>query len=82
MKFKDAYIKMLEGYKIARPGFKGFWYIDSVTGKTIIHLANNTEITEGDLSLTIQSTLAEDWEVVKPVKVDTLDKKVHKLLKG
>ena len=64
MKFKDAYIKMLEGDKIQRPGFKGYWFIDSVSGKLIIKLANGNEIKEGDLSLTVQNTLAEDWFVM------------------
>lgn len=64
MTFKEAYIKMLEGKKIKRPHFKGYWYIDGVCGKLTIHLESGEEIIEGNLSLTVQNTLAEDWEVI------------------
>lgn len=64
MKFQNAYVEMLKGNKIARPCFKGYWYIDGKDGDVVIHLANGTEIKEGNLSLTIQNTLAEDWDIV------------------
>lgn len=65
MKFKEAYLKMLEGKKIKRPCFQGYWYIDGVSGNLTIHLANDTEITKGNLSLTVKNCMAEDWEVVE-----------------
>ena len=63
MKFNEAYLEMLKGNKITRPCFKGYWYIDGVSGKVVIHLADGNEITKGDLSLTIKNCLAEDWAV-------------------
>lgn len=62
MKFSDAYIEMLKGYKMTRPCFKGYWYINGKSGKLVIHLENGNEITEGDLTLTAQNTIAEDWD--------------------
>ena len=59
MLFKEAYLKMLEGKKIKRPCFQGYWYIDGVSGNLTIHLANDTEIT------TVKNCMAEDWEVVE-----------------
>lgn len=63
MKFIEAYNEMLKGNKITRPCFKGYWYINGVTGELTIHLANGDEIVEGTLTLTVQNTLAEDWKV-------------------
>lgn len=63
MKFEQAYIEMLKGKKIKRPCFKGYWFIDGVSGKLVIHLANGENIDNGDLDLTVRNTLAEDWEV-------------------
>ena len=37
MNFKQAYAKMIEGKKIARFSFLGFWYIDPFDGKMKIH---------------------------------------------
>lgn len=65
MSFKEAYQKMLEGHKVKRPCFNGWWFIDGVTNKLTIHLANADEITEGDLDHTVRNTLANDWQVVK-----------------
>lgn len=65
MIFKEAYQKMLEGKKITRPCFKGYWYIDGVTNQLTIHLADGTEIIDGDLDHTVRNTLAEDWMVVE-----------------
>ena len=64
MKFEYAYLEMLKGNKITRPCFKGYWYIDGVDGKVKIHLADGKVIHKGDLTLTIQNTLAEDWDVL------------------
>ena len=63
MNFKEAYLMMMEGKKIKRPCFKGYWYFNGKTGKIVIHLENGTEITEGDFTLTLQNSLAEDWEI-------------------
>lgn len=65
MCFDEAYTKMLEGNKITRPCFKGYWYINGVTGKPTIHLANGEEITSGDLSITLPNVLAKDWIVLE-----------------
>lgn len=65
MTFKEAYQKMLEGKKIARPCFKGYWFIDGVTNLLVIHLADDKEIIEGLLDHTVRNTLADDWQVVK-----------------
>ena len=65
MTFKEAYQKMLEGKKIARPCFKGYWFIDGVTNKLTIHLASGEEITEGALDHAVRNSLAYDWQVVE-----------------
>lgn len=64
MSFKEAYMKMLQGYKIKRPNWEGYWFIDHVTGKLTIKLANGDLITEGSIHLTASQTLAEDWEII------------------
>ena len=64
MKINEAYLEMLKGHKVKRPCFKGYWYIDGVSGKLVIHLASDEEITKGDLTLTLMNCIAEDWEVV------------------
>ena len=65
MCFDEAYMKMLEGHKITRPCFKGYWYINGVIGKPTIHLASGEEITTGDLSITLPNVLAKDWIVLE-----------------
>ena len=65
MNFRTAYIEMLLGRKIKRPCFKGYWYIDGVTGKLVIHMADGREVTEGDIGLSVQNSLACDWETVE-----------------
>lgn len=65
MTFIKAYRQMLAGKKIARPCFKGYWFIDGVTNKLTIHLASGEEITEGALDQTVRNTLADDWQVVE-----------------
>ena len=65
MEFKLAYEYMLKGEKIKRPCFKGYWYIDGVNGKLTIHLANGTDICEGELGLTVVNCLANDWVVFR-----------------
>lgn len=65
MKFDLAYQYMLKGERIKRPSFKGYWFIDGVSGKLTIHLANGTEINEGDLGLTVLNTLADDWMIYR-----------------
>ena len=45
MKFNEAYTEMVKGEKIARPAFKSiYWFIDSATGKFMIHLASRKNI--------------------------------------
>lgn len=66
MKFNEAYTEMVKGEKIARPAFKSiYWFIDSATGKFMIHLASGKNISYGQLDLTVKNCLAEDWFVVK-----------------
>jgi len=65
MKFENAYIEMLKGKKIKRPAFKGYWFIDAITGKLTTHLASGEEIDVGDFDLTVRNVLAEDWEVIQ-----------------
>lgn len=65
MEFIFAYTEMLQGKKVARPCFKGYWYIDGVTNKLTIHMASGEEITEGCLDHTVKNTLADDWEIVE-----------------
>lgn len=65
MKFEQAYIEMLKGRKVKRPAFKGYWFIDAVTGKLLIHLASGEELEEGNFDITVKNTLAEDWEVME-----------------
>lgn len=64
MKFNEAYAEMTKGKKIARPAFKGYWFINPQTGKFTIHLANGKDITYGQLELTVKNCLAEDWYVL------------------
>lgn len=63
MKFFEAYTEMLKGKKIARPGFKGYWYINSVSGQLTIRLGDGSEITKGQLDVTVINVLAEDWYI-------------------
>ena len=63
MKFNEAYLEMMKGSKITRPCFKGYWYFDGKLGKVTIHLEEGKEITKGDLTLTINNCLAEDWAI-------------------
>lgn len=62
--FEEAYKRMLKGQKVKRIGWKGYWYIDSVTGRLTIHTADGEEITSGNFTLTVQNTLAQDWTVI------------------
>lgn len=70
MKFNEAYAEMMKGKKIARPAFKGYWFIDPENGKFSIHLANEKNITYGQLELTIKNCLAEDWYVIEEPEKD------------
>lgn len=63
--FEEAYRRMLKGQKVRRIEWKGYWYLDNVTGELVIHTANGKDITSGSFTtLTIQNTLAQDWTVV------------------
>ena len=61
MTFREAYLKMLQGYKVTRPGWKGYWYFNGRIGKIVIHLAEGSDVIEGDFTLCLQNALAEDW---------------------
>lgn len=66
MNFNKAYQEMLNGKKIRRPGWGGYWFIED--GKVKIKLKTG-EIIENDFNQeTITNTLADDWEVVEEKK--------------
>lgn len=66
MNFKQAYQEMLNGKKIRRPSWGGYWFIED--GKVKIKLKTG-EIIENDFNQeTITNTLADDWEVVEEKK--------------
>ena len=68
MNFNEAYQKMLEGKKIKRPGWKGYWFIDNKDNKFKIKLAGG-EIKENKFTQeTIKNTAANDWEIVEEPK--------------
>ncbi len=62
--FKKAYMKMVEGKKIARPSFNGWWFMDKYS-RIIIHDQYDNEIQNGDITITVTNTLANDWEVIE-----------------
>ena len=66
MKFKQAYKEMLNGKKIKRPGWGGYWFIED--GKVKIKLKTG-KIIENDFNEeTITNILADDWEIVEEKK--------------
>ena len=65
MNFADAYKEMVNGKKIRRPSFKGWWFINPEDGMFTIHLKNGKDITYGKLDITIKNCLANDWEVME-----------------
>lgn len=66
MNFKQAYQEMLNGKKIKRPGWGGYWFIED--GKVKIKLKTG-KIIENDFNQeTITNTLADDWEVINEEK--------------
>ena len=68
MNFNEAYQEMLEGKKIKRPDWKGYWFIDSKDNKFKIKLAGG-EIKENKFTQeTIKNTAANDWEIVEEPK--------------
>lgn len=68
MNFNEAYQKMLEGKKIKRPDWKGYWFIDNKDNKFKIKLAGG-EIKENKFTQeTIKNAAANDWEIVEEPK--------------
>lgn len=65
MTFAEAYEQMKAGKKVARPGFKGFWFINQETGIFTIQLPDGKQITYGKLDLTVRNTAASDWYVIE-----------------
>ncbi len=65
MTFKEAYEKMLEGYKIRRLPWKGYWKWEN---DTIMIYCWNGEILDirdtKDVKMTIDNMLYDDWCVV------------------
>ena len=68
--FREAYNLMLSGKAVRRHGWSGYWYLDPVSGKLTICLADGSRITSGDFGLSVQNTLADDWECVVDRKED------------
>ena len=64
MSFQEAFALMLNGYKVTRPSWKGYWYINN-NKQLVIHLASGEEITTGHLTETIMNTFENDWLVYK-----------------
>lgn len=62
--FAEAYNRMLKGEKVRRIGWKGYWYINGVTGRLTIHTAEGKEIVSGNFTLTVMNTVADDWTVI------------------
>ena len=62
--FKKAFMRMVEGKKISRPCFKGYWFMDHES-KIVIHTRYAEEIKVGDSTNTVINTLANDWEVIE-----------------
>lgn len=62
--FKQAFQKMLEGKKISRPCFIGYWFMNHES-KVIIHNRYGNDIDRGDITNTVMNTLANDWEVIE-----------------
>ena len=66
MNFNEAYQKMLEGKKVKRPDWKGYWFIEN--DKVKIKFAGG-EIKENRFTQqTIKNTAANDWEVYEEPK--------------
>lgn len=64
MNFASACNKMLQGYRVRRRGWRGYWYLDG-DQSFVIHLAAGEELRSGNFtSETLWDTLADDWEVV------------------
>lgn len=64
LSFKEAYMRMVEGKKISRPCFMGWWFMNHES-KVIIHDRYGNELKEGDITNTVTNTLANDWEVIE-----------------
>lgn len=64
LSFREAYMRMVEGKKISRPCFIGWWFMNHES-KVIIHDRYGNELKEGDITNTVTNTLANDWEVIE-----------------
>lgn len=64
LSFKEAYMRMVEGKKISRPYFMGWWFMNHES-KVVIHDRYGNELKEGDITNTVTNTLANDWEVIE-----------------
>ena len=74
MNFNQAYKEMLNGKKIRRPSWGGYWFIED--GKVKIKLKTG-EIIENDFNQeTITNTLADDWEVINEEKKKMWEPKI------
>ena len=64
LSFREAYMRMVEGKKISRPCFMGWWFMNHES-KVVIHDRHDNELKEGDITNTVTNTLANDWEVIE-----------------
>lgn len=64
LSFKEAYMRMVEGKKISRPCFMGWWFMNHES-KVVIHDRYGNELKEGDITNTVTNTLGNDWEVIE-----------------
>ena len=63
MNFKEAYQKMLEGNKVRRKSWLGYWFIEN--NKVKIYLKDGNIKFNNFTQETIANTLADDWEVIE-----------------
>ena len=64
LSFREAYMRMVEGKKVSRPCFMGWWFMNHES-KVVIHDRYGNELKEGDITNTVTNTLANDWEVIE-----------------
>lgn len=64
MTFRRAFKKMMNGHKIRRKGWGGYWYMND-KNETVIHTKEGCEISHDFNNSTILNCAANDWEIVK-----------------
>ena len=64
MNFSEAYKLMVQGQKIRRPGWTGYWYLNG-DDIVVIHCKSGIDIKNYYNEETIPNCAKNDWEVVK-----------------